>query len=140
MTDLTTLKTAHAAAFAAWKACPDKNRAEKARLAAVLDAAAKAVAAAKKAAEPEKPVIDQAAVLAAWNKKQAANAAQRDIEKRVASAARLYERAHEWPRCGELWPMDSAERAAARLLADHPGLLESLEASTFAVLMGWKRA
>jgi len=50
MTDLTTLKTAQAAAFSAWKACPDKSRVEKARLAAELDVATKAVAPAKAAA------------------------------------------------------------------------------------------
>lgn len=85
MTDLTTLKTTQAAAFAAWKACPDKRRAEKARLAAELDAATKAVAAAKKAAEPiATVVVDSGAQVRAWNARREAIAAAR------AKVARLY--------------------------------------------------
>lgn len=113
---LQSLQSLQAAAFAAWKACPDKSRAEKARLAADLDVAAKAVAAAKRAAEPDAAVVDQAAVLAAWNEKQAAKAAESDLEKRVAAAARLYQAAQAWPRCGQSWPTGTVEEEAAALL------------------------
>lgn len=84
MTDLTTLKASQAAAFEAWKFCPDKNRAEKARLAAELDAATKVVAAAKKAAEPAAPVVDSGAVVRAWNARREVIAAAR------AKVARAY--------------------------------------------------
>ena len=113
---LQALQDIQAAAFAAWKSCPDKSRAEKARLAADLDVAAKAVAAAKRAAEPAAAVVDQASVLAAWKEKQAEKAAERDLEKRVAAAARLFQEAQDWPRCGQSWPTGEAEEAAASLL------------------------
>lgn len=88
MTDLTTLKTAQAAAFAAWKACPDRPAARKADLAAALDAATKAVAAAKRAAEPAAPVVDVAAKVRAWNARREAIAAARA---KVARAYRVLE-------------------------------------------------
>ena len=116
MTDLTTLKTAQAAAFAAWKACPDKDRAEKARLAAELGAATKAVAAAKKAAEPAAPIVDRAAALADWNEKQAAKAAENDLRNRVWSAVVAYNKAQEWPRCGQRWGKYAGEAAAEALI------------------------
>lgn len=39
-------------------------------------------------------------------------------ENALARAIRLREQAEEWPRCGQRWPMDRAERAADRLLRE----------------------
>ena len=133
---LQALQAIQAAAFAAWKACPDKSRAGKARLAAELSVAAKAVAAAKRAVEPAAAVVDQAAVLAAWKEKQAEKAAERDLEKRVAAAARLFQAAQDWPRCGQAWPTGTVEEEAASLLVglNECGRTEQEEAALEAAL------
>jgi len=34
----------------------------------------------------------------------------------VAQAVRLREHAEEWPRCGDQWPIDRAEKQAERVL------------------------
>lgn len=64
MKDLATLNKNQVAAFAAWKACPDKSKAEKSRLADALAEAVKAVAAYKRAAEPAAATITVAQALA----------------------------------------------------------------------------
>ena len=101
------IQSVQAAAFAAWKACPDKSRAEKARLAAELSAAAKAVAAAKRAAEP---AVAAKAVAAEPAAPAAAAAMTRQ------RAARLFQAAQGWPRCGQAWPTGDVEEAAASML------------------------
>jgi len=71
------------------------------------------VAAAKKAAEPK---VDLQALA------QQAKAAQAKREQAVRAKAavdrakRLYEEAHEYPRCGESWPFGAKEEAAMALL------------------------
>ena len=102
------IQSVQAAAFAAWKACPDKSRAEKARLAAELSAAAKAVAAAKRAAQPAVAVV-VAAVAAV-----AAEPAVAIMTKE--QAARLFQAAQAWPRCGQAWPTGDVEEEAAALM------------------------
>ena len=37
---------------------------------------------------------------------------------KIGRAVALYERAHEWPRCGQDWPDGADEREAARVLFD----------------------
>jgi chorismate mutase len=113
--DINELKSIQAAAFAAWKACPEKNLGEKARLAAELDAATKAVAAAKRAANPA-PVVDPAAEMAAWKQKEAAKAADRDLRNRLWKAICAYNRAQEYPRCGQNWGDRPGEREAEALI------------------------
>lgn len=74
------------AAHAAWLACPDKRRAEKAALEAALSAAARAVAEAKRAAAPAPaPVADIDGAIAAAASRQRAV----DLVARVRRAARL---------------------------------------------------
>jgi chorismate mutase len=119
------LKRIQAAAFAAWKACPDKNRAEKARLAAELDAATKAVAAAKKAANPT-PVVDTAAEVAAWKEKEAAKAAERELRNRLWKAICAYNRAQEYPRCGQNWGDRPGEREAEALIRANAALAREI--------------
>jgi hypothetical protein len=71
------------------------------------------VAAEKRAAEPK---VDLSALA------QQANAAMADREQAgkadaaLERAKRLYEEAHEYPRCGESWPFGSKEEAAMALL------------------------
>ena len=71
------------------------------------------VAAAKKAAEP---TIDLQALAqqakAAQAKREQAGKADAALER----AKRLYEAAHEYPRCGESWPFGVKEEAAMALL------------------------
>ena len=122
---LQALQALQAAAFAAWKACPDKSRAEKARLAADLDVAAKAVAAAKRAVEP----AAAAAVVAAATTHQ-----ERVMDKQ--QAVKLYQAAQEWPRCGQSWPTGEVEEEAAVLLVglNACGRTDSEEAALEAAL------
>lgn len=112
-------EAARASAHAAWSACPASRKTEKARLASVLDAACKAVTAAKRAANPDKPGVDLAAITAAACAEQARRQAAADLASRVKAAARRYLQANEWPRCGQSWPNGAHERADEKLLAEH---------------------
>jgi hypothetical protein len=71
------------------------------------------VAAAKKAAEPKLDLqaLAQQARAAQAKREQAVRA-----EVAVDRAKRLYEEAHEYPRCGESWPFGPKEEAAMALL------------------------
>lgn len=130
MADLTKLKEIQAAAYAAWKACPDKRRAEKARLAAELDAAAKAMAATKRAAaaaaESATAPVDTGALAAAYNARQAAKAAEEDLRRRVARAVRLLAEAEEWPRCGQDWGKGPGEAEADALIRANLALAQEI--------------
>lgn len=151
MSTLETLIAAQRAAHAAWTACPDKRRADKARLAAELDAATKAVAAAKRAAAPAptatagnaalvRECIDgclskQAAEGDAIDRalaRQARTRAEMDLRTRVQRALYLRSMANEWPRCGEAWGGYPGEQAAAdlldRLAIENPALLREMGA------------
>ena len=44
----------------------------------------------------------------------------------VATAVRLFAHAQEWPQCGQGWPMDARQRAAADVIAAHPGCTDHL--------------
>jgi hypothetical protein len=119
MTDLSVLQAAQAAAFAAWKAAPAKPAARKAELAAALDAATKAVAAAKKAAVGVVELdyaAENARRIAEISAKAAADAAMSAHDARCNAAVRIFERAQEWPRCGESWGDYPGEKAAEKLL------------------------
>ena len=122
--DIDTLTQAQRAAHTAWVACPDKRRADKAALAEVLAAAARAVAAANRVAAPAP--VDASVAIDAALARQAAQAADAAELAAVNRAARLYLQAHEWPRCGNGWPVTDAEMRAAALLAQHPDVLENL--------------
>lgn len=101
---------------------PGKNRAEKARLAAALDLAAKAYAAAKRAELP--PVAPRteslSEVAAAANASSAARQQEEELRKQVMRATKMFAAAQEWPRMGEDWPSGKSEVIAAKLLHDNP--------------------
>jgi hypothetical protein len=121
MTDLSVLQAAQAAAFAAWKAAPAKPAARKAELAAALDAATKGVAAAKKAAAQVTELdfaADNARRAAEIREKSEVDAAMAAHDARCNAAVRIFERAQEWPRCGESWGDYPGEKAAEKLLRD----------------------
>lgn len=122
------LREAQLQAHAAWKACPEKNRAEKARLAAVLDLAAKAYAAAKRAEQPAPAARTEilSEVAAAANARSAARDQEEELRRQVMRAAKMFAAAQEWPRMGEDWPSGKAEEAAAKLLHNNPALAESI--------------
>lgn len=130
-TNLATAKAVQAAAFAAWKACPDKNRAEKARLASALDAAVRSVAAAKRDTAPVEPAQteeERAALLKAAVAAQEARKAERALRDKVAAAVASYDAAHEWPRCGQGWPASPHEVRADALIRKYvPEILEGEE-------------
>ena len=71
------------------------------------------VAAAKKAAEPKLDLqaLAQQARAAQAKREQAVRA-----EVAVDRAKRLYEEAHEYPRCGQSWPFGAKEEAAMAIL------------------------
>lgn len=103
------LRAVQKAAHAEWVKAPTKANE------AALSAACRAVAAAKKAAAPAAVVVDSAAI------DEAINAAKRAEQERqkladLKRAYALYEQAHEYPRCGQSWPMTPAEKAADKLL------------------------
>lgn len=116
MTDLASLQSVQAAAFAAWKAAPAKPAARKSELSAALDAATKAVVAAKKAAATPEPAINLDAALDSCKEKEAAKAADKDLRKRVWSAVVAYNKAQEWPRCGQNWGSHPGEAEAEMLI------------------------
>jgi len=49
---------------------------------------------------------------------QEARRAEAEREAAIARALRLYRAAQEWPRCGQAWPMNAAERAAEKILKE----------------------
>jgi len=124
MKNLEALKSAQAAAFAAWKACPASRKGEKARLEAELSAAGRAVTAAKNAA---KPVIDLTALHAAAIAAQEARQAEAALRQSIGAAVRKLADAQEWPRCGQDWPINSGERAAQALIDNNPAIVAELE-------------
>jgi len=71
------------------------------------------VAAAKKAAEPKVDLeaLAQQAKAAQVNREQASKA-----DAAIDRAKRLYEEAHEYPRCGQSWPFGAKEEAAMAIL------------------------
>jgi len=71
------------------------------------------VAAAKKAEEPKVDLqaLAQQARAAQANREQAGK-----VDVAINRAKRMYEEAHEYPRCGESWPFGAKEEAAMALL------------------------
>ena len=124
MTDLDNLKAAQAAAFAAWNACPASKKAEKARLEAALSCAARAVTAAKKAAEP---VIDLGAVTASAVAAQAARQAESALRLSVRRALQAKSMANDWPRCGQNWPITDAEERHQVVIDNNPAIVAEME-------------
>lgn len=57
-----------------------------------------------------------AAAAARAREAQEARRAQAEREAAIARARRLYRAAQEWPRCGQAWPMNAAEREAEKIL------------------------
>lgn len=86
--------------------------------------ACKALAAAKRAAAPAVPAVDTAAAVAAFRARQASNESAAELRRQLTRADAIYQRAMDWPRCGQSWPSDAAERAADALLRAHPGFSE----------------
>ena len=78
-------------------------------------AAVKALAEAKHAAE-KNAAQQQDQLLAAAKQATADRAADRRKDAALNRARRLYDQAQEWPRCGQDWPVDSAEERADKLL------------------------
>lgn len=124
------------AAFAAWKAAPERTkaeRAEKARLADALTVASKALQAAKRAAEEAaqdgQPTASER--LSAWVGEHGDRAISRQAqairdEKRHGAVIR---RAYAWPRCGEGFPASDAEaQAQAWAIERYTSLDNALEA------------
>ena len=119
MSDLASLQAVQAAAFAAWKTAPAKPAARKAELAGALDVATKAVAAAKKAAVAVDEMdfaADNARRAAEIRLKSEEDAAVAAHDARCNAAVRMFERAQEWPRCGQEWGKYPGEKAAEALL------------------------
>lgn len=117
------------AAHAAWLACPERTRADKARkagLAADLSAAAQAVATAKRALAPApaQPAITVGQLTDKMLARQVGNAAAKLANEAVRRAARLYEAASEYPRCLQGWPCGAAEEAADELLHVYSAIAE----------------
>ena len=124
------------AAFAAWKAAPERTkaeRAEKARLADALTVASKALQAAQRAAEEAaqdgQPTASER--LSAWVGEHGDRAISRQAqairdEKRHGAVIR---RAYAWPRCGEGFPASDAEaQAQAWAIERYTSLDNALEA------------
>lgn len=44
----------------------------------------------------------------------------------VANAVRIFAHAQEWPQCGQGWPMDAQQRAAAAVIAANPGCTDDV--------------
>jgi len=52
--------------------------------------------------------------------------ARRAPKMSVATAVRLFAEAQEWPQCGQDWPMGAQQRAAAEVIAAHPGCTDHI--------------
>jgi hypothetical protein len=113
------LRQTQAAAFAAWKADPS------AATTAALDAATKAVAAAKKVATAT-PVPDLGASLAAMDAAVADRKKAAGQAGRLKAACRLRMEADAYPRCGQGWPATANEIKAQALIDASPEEAERL--------------
>jgi hypothetical protein len=117
--DTEELIKAQRAAHATWVACPDRNKAEKARLEAALSAASRAVAASKRAANPAQSGPTDAEKRAKFAAAEAARIArekERADENALNRALNAWDRAQEYPRCGQDWPEYPGERSADAIL------------------------
>lgn len=113
------LRQIQTAAFAAWKADPS------AATTAALDAATKAVAAAKKAATANQ-APDLGASLAAMDAAVAARKNAACLFSRLKAACRIRMEADAYPRCGQGWPATAREINAQALIDASPEDAERL--------------
>lgn len=70
------------------------------------------------AAAAQPTPAEVAAAAARAREAQEARRAQAEREAAIILARRLYRAAQKWPRCGQCWPMNAAERAADKLLQE----------------------